>query len=208
MSNLNTEDPAANAGTWTEVPRQLKQKRCHECSKRTFYWLFEAEGAICTVCVNLRTMPRPIPQSVSAAESTSGKKRKSTVAPTIKNAILAKRACGQSKLSIAKEMHVAPGTVRNVLNEADFDQQVQQGRLDSVRLIPAAINGLEKSMGKGDGSTCIRFLEGVGIIGENVRRIPTPANDALMRAIVNLIDPEAAKPAIDAEVVTGSSSPS
>jgi hypothetical protein len=46
-------------------------------------------------------------------------------------------------------MHVAPGTVRNVLNEADFDQQVQQGRLDSVRLIPAAINGLEKSMGKG-----------------------------------------------------------
>ena len=105
-------------------------------------------------------------------------------------------------------MHVAPGTVRNILNEADFDQQVQQGRLDSVKLIPAAINGLRKSMGKGDGSTCIRFLEGVGVIGENVRRIPTPANDAMMRAIVNLIQPEAAKPAIDAEVVTNSSSPS
>jgi hypothetical protein len=29
-----------------------------------------------------------------------------------------------------------------------------------------------------------------------------------MRAVVNLINPEAAKPAIEAEVVTGSSSPS
>lgn len=208
MSDLETKDPTANTGTWTEVPRQSKQKRCHECSKRTFYWLFEAEGAVCKVCVNLRTMPRPIPHSSSVGESTNGKKRKSTVAPTIKNAILAKRACGQSKLSIAKEMHVAPGTVRNVLNEADFDQQVQQGRLDSVRLIPAAINGLEKSMGKGDGSTCIRFLESVGVIGENVRRIAPPLNDALMRAIVSLIHPEAAKPAIDAEVVTGSGLPS
>ena len=103
---------------------------------------------------------------------------------------------------------MAPGTVRNVLNEVDFDQQVQQGRLDSVRLIPAAINGLEKSMGKGDGSTCIRFLEGVGVLGENVRRISTLENDPLMLAIKNLINPEAAKPAIDAEVVTGSSSPS
>jgi hypothetical protein len=208
MSDLQTEDPAANSGSWTEVPRQLKQKRCHQCSKRTFYWLFEAKGAVCKVCVNLRTMPRPIPQTVSVGENTNGKKRKSNMAPTIKNAILAKRACGQSKLSIAKEMHVAPGTVRNVLDEADFDQQVQQGRLDSGRLIPAAINGLEKSMGKGDGSTCIRFLEGVGVLGEKVRRIPTPENDALMRAIVNLIQPEAAKPPIDAEVVTGPSSPS
>jgi hypothetical protein len=144
MSNLE-KGSAASAGTWTDITRQLKQKRCHECSKRTFYSLFEAEGAVCRVCVNLRTMPRPIPQSASVAETANGKKHKSTIAPTIKNAILAKRACGQSKLSIAEEMHVAPGTVRNVLNEADFDQQVQQRRLDSVRLIPAAINGLEKS---------------------------------------------------------------
>jgi uncharacterized membrane protein len=166
MSDLETKDPPANAGSWTEIPRQLKQKRCHECSKRTFCWLFEAEGAVCSVCVNLRTMPKPIAKSVSTGENREVKKRESTVAPSIKNAILAKRACGQSKLSIAKDMHVALGTVRNVLNEADFDHLLQQGRFDSVRLIPAAINGLEKSMGKGDGTTCIRFLEGVGVIGE------------------------------------------
>jgi len=75
MSNLETEDPAANSGAWTEVPRQLKQKRCHQCSKRTFYWLFEAAGAVCKVCVNLRTMPKPIPQTVSVGESTNGKKQ-------------------------------------------------------------------------------------------------------------------------------------
>ena len=82
----------ANAGMWAEIARQVKQKRCHECSKRTYFWLFEAKGAICSGCVNRRTMPRPIPHSSSVGESTNGKKRKSTVAPTIKNAILAKRA--------------------------------------------------------------------------------------------------------------------
>ena len=207
MSNLQTEDPAANAGTWTEVPRQLKQKRCHECRKRTFYWLFEQEGAICSDCVNLRNMAKPPAESEPAGNG-EAKKSRSTIAPVKKIAILAKRANGDTKASIARDLHVSRDTVAKVLTEADFDSAVEKGRFATVRLIPAAISGLEKSMGKGDGSTCIRFLEGVGVIGENVRRIPTPANDALMRAIVNLIDPEAAKPAIDAEVVTGSSSPS
>jgi uncharacterized membrane protein len=208
MNNLESEAPAANVGSWIEVPRQLKQKRCHECKKRTFYWLFEPEGAVCSDCVNLRNMTKPPEKSEAANREREARKSRSTIAPVKKIAILAKRANGDTKASIARDLHVSRDTVAKVLTEAEFDSAVEKGRFATVRLIPAAINGLEKSMGKGDGSTCIRFLEGVGVIGENVRRIPTPANDALMRAIVNLIDPEAAKPAIDAEVVTGSTSSS
>jgi uncharacterized membrane protein len=208
MSNLETEDAAANAGTWIEVPRQLKQKRCHECKKRTFYWLFESEGAVCSDCVNLRNTAKPPEKGEAANGEVEARKSRSTIAPVKKIAILARRANGDTKASIARDLHVSRDTVAKVLTEADFDSAVEKGRFATVRLIPAAISGLEKSMGKGDGSTCIRFLEGVGVIGENVRRIPTPANDALMRAIVNLIQPEAAKPPIDAEVVTGPSSPS
>jgi hypothetical protein len=153
-------------------------------------------------------MAKPPEKSEAANREGKARKSRSTIAPVKKIAILAKRANGDTKASIARDLHVSRDTVAKVLTEAEFDSAVEKGRFATVRLIPAAINGLEKSMGKGDGSTCIRFLEGVGVIGENVRRIPTPANDALMRAIVNLIDPEAAKPAIDAEVVTGSTSPS
>ena len=66
-------------------------------------------------------------------------------------------------------MHVAPGTVRNVLSEANFDQLVQQGSFDSVRLIPAALNGLEKSMGKKRRKYLHSIPEGVGVIGEKRR---------------------------------------
>jgi hypothetical protein len=53
-----------------------------------------------------------------------------------------------------------------VLNEADFDKAVEQGRFNAAELIPTALQGLEKSMGKGDGQVCNRFLENVGVLAE------------------------------------------
>jgi len=206
IATMSDNGTGTKTSLWTEVPHQPIQKYCHECKKRTFYWLFEPEGAICEDCVNLRNMAKPPAKSEPANGVGKAKKSRSTIAPTKKIAIFAKRASGASKGAISRDLGIAFNTVTKVLNENDFDRVVEQGRWDSVKLIPVALKGLELSMSKGDGSTCIRFLEGVGVLGENVRRIPTPANDALMRAIVNLIQPEAAKPPIDAEVVTGPSS--
>lgn len=102
--------------------------------------------------------------------SNSGKKSRSTIAPATKNAILARRANGQSKLSIARDVHVAPGTVRKVLDEADFDRLIQQSRSDCVGLLPLAQEGLKKAFAKGDGAACLRFLEGMGVLGEDKSR--------------------------------------
>jgi hypothetical protein len=208
IATMSENGNGTKASLWTEVPHQPKQKYCHECKKRTYYWLFEQEGAVCSDCVNLRNMAKPPAKSEPTGGNGEAKKSRSTIAPAKKIAILAKRASGASKGAISRDLGIAFNTVTKVLNENDFDRVVEQGRWDSVRLIPVALKGLELSMSKGDGNTCNRFLENVGVTGENVRRIPTPANDALMRAIVNLINPEAAKPAIEAEVVTASSSPS
>ena len=111
-----------------------------------------------------------MPQIPAANPSNSGKKSRSTIAPATKNAILAKRANGQSKLSIAKDLRVAPGTVRKVLDEADFNQLIQQGRSDCAGLLSEAIQGLKRAFERSEGATCCRFLEGMGVLGEDKSR--------------------------------------
>ena len=157
-------------------------------------------------------MPKPPVKTEPVGVNVQAKKSRSTIAPTVKNAILVKRASGQSKLSIAKEMHVAPGTVRKVLTEADFDQLIQQGRSDVMELVPDAIQGIKKACAKGDGSTAIRLLEGVSVLGPKPRKLPS--DPALTLAIQNLmgnvtLQVASAEKAINAEVIsTNSSSPS
>jgi protein-arginine kinase activator protein McsA len=203
-------DNRTNAGTWTEIARQSKQKRCHGCGKRTFYWLFERGGAICSDCVNLRSMVKPVPESASAGESTNGKNGKSKIAPAKKIAIIARRAAGETKASISRELHVAHNTVTKVLNEADFDRMVEQGRWNSGGLIPVALEGLEISMRKGDGQVCNRFLENVGVLAEKPRK--SPGDPTLVLAISNLMGgltvQAAPAPAIDVTPIPSSPSSS
>jgi hypothetical protein len=129
-----------------------------------------------------------MPQIPPANPSNSGKKSRSTIAPATKNAILAKRASGQSKLSIARDVHVAPGTVRKVLDETDFDQLIEQGRNDCADLLPEAIKGLKRAFERGEGATCCRFLEGMGVLGEDKSRRngAMQINPVLHQQITNL----------------------
>jgi hypothetical protein len=202
----------AGTNVWTEVPRQPKQRYCHECKKRTFYWLFEREGAVCSDCVNLRNMQAPPAKAEPAGGIGPAKKSRSTIAPAKKIAILAKRATGGSKASISKDVGVAIGTVTKVLNENDFDRAIEEGRFQSVRLIPIALNGLEKSMNKGDGQVCNRFLENVGVLAgkPNGKSGFDPTLSVAIGQLIYNGNPPQAKPAaaIDAEVVSSSPSPS
>ena len=83
---------------------------------------------------------------------------------------------------------MAPGTVRKVLDEADFDQLVQQGRSDCAGLLPEAIKGLKRAFERGEGATCCRFLEGMGVLGEDKshRNGTMPLNPVLHQQIMNL----------------------
>lgn len=209
------QDGPASAGIWREVPRQPKQRRCHECGKRTFYWLLEKEGAVCDDCANLRTMAKPSPRSSPDAGGNNGKKGKSKIAPSKKIAILAKRAAGESKASISRDLHVAHNTVTKVLNETDFEQAVSEGRFGCVKLIPRAINGLGMAMDKGDGATCNRFLENIGVVGPNVidaMRRPSARQQGAINVLVQAgatvtVQAAAAEKTINAEVVSSSDSP-
>jgi hypothetical protein len=199
------------ASLWTEVPRQVKQKYCHECTKRTFYWLWEKEGAICRDCVNLRNMPKPPDRTEPANGNGRARKSRSYIAPAKRIAIIAKRAAGESKASISRQVHSSRDTVAKVLNEADFDSAVEQGRFNAVELIQVALGGLEKSMSKGDGQVCNRFLENIGVLVEKSgKRAQDPSLTLAIQNLmgnVTLAAPQAASaPATNVEVVSVSSS--
>ena len=118
----------------------------------------------------------------------TGNRSRSTKAPAVVGAVLAKRAIGENKRQIARELKISPNTVDKILDESEFDAQIAFGRSQAVGLIPNAMEGLKVAFAKGDGSTSCRFLEGIGVLGEDKsRRGTSMASDpALQVAIQNL----------------------
>ncbi len=220
-TGLETPEPTSGgSGKWIDVPRQDSQKRCGVCDppKRTFYWTWEKDEKgkpriVCGDCLNARTA-RAIAAPVEAQNGgrKPGRKSGSYIAPSKRIAIITARARGDSKASISREVHSSRDTVAKVLNEADFDKRVEEGRFKVIDLVEDAIAGIKLACAKGDGSTAIRLLEGVNVLGPkaNGKRGQDPN---LFVAIQNLMlgtaTPQTASPpAISAEVVSVSSSPS
>jgi hypothetical protein len=112
-----------------------------------------------------------------------------------------------AKTKIAADLHMAHNTVTTILEEADLDEQILAGRASCVSLIPEAVTAVQHGLRKGDGNLGVRFLEGVGVIGDDRQRRPNGGIDAqLFVSIQNLIQPP--KPAdapkdnaINAEVI-------
>jgi hypothetical protein len=198
-------------GTWTEIPRQPVQRACHNanCKRRTFYWTLEVVNGkaepVCDKCVSFRAMEETRASSVIAVAVV--KKRKSNKSPSEKAAVIARRVQGETKTKIAADLHMAHNTVTTILEEADLDEQILAGRASCVSLIPEAVTAVQYGLRKGDGNLGVRFLEGVGVIGDDRQRRPSSGVDAqLFVSIQNLIQPpkpaEAPKDSpINAEVI-------
>lgn len=93
-----------------------------------------------------------------------GLKRNSRQSEPIKAAIVAKRALGESKAQIARDLELAESTVTDVLDSCDFKALIESGRIRVHRLIPRACDAIEMALDEGNGNIGIKILQGVGVL--------------------------------------------
>jgi hypothetical protein len=87
------------------------------------------------------------------------KPKKTLKPPAIQSAILAKRANGDSKAKISRDLGMAINTVTNVLELNDFDKNLQTEQAQSLKLIPRAIQVAHDRLSKGSENMAIHVLE-------------------------------------------------
>ena len=74
-----------------------------------------------------------------------------------------------------------------ILDETEFDAQIALGRSQAAGLIPKALKGAEMAFEKGDGATSCRFLEGMGVLGEQDVSGHQPALPTTLMQQINLL---------------------
>jgi len=172
-------ESSMSPGIWAPLPKQSKQARCrqnlsHLQTRRTFFWAIEPSGPICQECVNARQMRMALAETqengnggnVSAAGN-AGKRPRTTKAPAIVGAVLAKRANGANKAQIARDLKMSTNTVNKILDESEFDVQIAEGRRACVGLIPKAVTAVNTQLSRGDGTLGLKLLENLQVIGES-----------------------------------------
>ena len=107
--------------------------------------------------------------------------KRSNKAPAVKAAIIAKRANGEAKRKIARDLGISSPTVDVIIKEANIDQQIASGKLLCAPLIPKAVTAIETQLGKGDGELGRKFLNDMGVIGANAK----PAGEQQINAFSN-----------------------
>src|SRR6266403_1481028 len=145
------------------------------------------------------------------ATKTPYKPRKTLKPPAIQSAILAKRANGQSKAKIARDLEVAINTVTNVLELNDFDRSLESEQKESLSLIPAARKAVAYRLALNDGNIGVKVLENT-IWPLNAKTSKTP-NVGLTLAIQKLMGnvevnaPGTNQPVIEPQTTTNGSLP-
>lgn len=121
------------------------------------------------------------PQVVDPQAIPLRKVKHSRKAPAIKTAVILKRASGQAKSHIARDLGITHNTVNAILEESDIERHLSTGQQLCVGLIPKGAQAIEKAFDRGDGALAVRMFEGLGILGsENFKR------GSLMKADVHL----------------------
>jgi hypothetical protein len=126
----------------------------------------------------LQSQPAPITATFSQV-----KPRRSNKAPAVKAAVLISRANGKAKREISRDLGISRPTVDVIIKEADLDRTLASGKLSCATLIPKAIDAIEKTLVKGDGELGRKFLNDMGVIGENAKNSPGPEQIHLSQAI-------------------------
>lgn len=99
---------------------------------------------------------------------------------------MTRRALGQSKARISKELGIAVNTVSNVLELNDFDARLTDGRQLCAELIPASVRVVKNRLAQNSENAAFKLLEGIGVLGRDVK--PNRSNDPhLTLAIQNLM---------------------
>ena len=83
---------------------------------------------------------------------------------SVKAAIVSRRTIGDSKNKIAKDLEISRPTVDRILEECNFDQLVENGRIRVHQMIPKACDAVESALDEKNGSIGVRVLQGVGVL--------------------------------------------
>jgi hypothetical protein len=94
------------------------------------------------------------PQAIPAYKPRSSRK-----APAIKRSVLAKRVQGQNITSIANDLGITRNTTRTIIAEANLDQIMQDGQVETLRRIPAALRTLDVRLEKNSENAAIWLLD-------------------------------------------------
>ena len=117
------------------------------------------------------------------------KPRKSTKPPAIKASVITRRVQGQSKRSIARDLHITANTVDTILEESQIDSHLESGQRLSVTLIPEAIRVAKHRLSQNSENMAIKVLENTIWPLNNVKRSGMADNIGLTVAIQQLIMP-------------------
>ena len=109
--------------------------------------------------------------------------RKSRKPQAIKTAVVAKRANGQNKASIARDLQITSNCVTAIIEESDIDRIMQDGQIQTLSRVPAALQVLDVRLEKNSENAAIWLLDKC-FDAKNASRKPEPG---LTLAIQNLM---------------------
>jgi hypothetical protein len=87
------------------------------------------------------------------------KPRRTIKSQAIQNAVIAKHIGGTSKLQISKDLQLAPNTVSNILELSNVDEVMADGRLETLKRVPAALRTLDVRLEKNSENAAIWLLD-------------------------------------------------
>jgi hypothetical protein len=129
------------------------------------------------------------------------KPKRSTKPATIKNAIIARRASGESKAQIARELDIATNTVSSILELSDFERMRENGDLATHKLIPKSVAVLDTRLDLVDLDAAKYVLSNTIFSERNGRRSTTPADVNVATALNLYIDNKVITPDTDSNKI-------
>lgn len=87
------------------------------------------------------------------------KPARSRKAPSVKAAVISARVQGISKLQIARDLGMSKNTVNTIIEEANLDQIMEDGRLQTFTRLPAALKTLDARLEKNSENAALWLLD-------------------------------------------------
>jgi hypothetical protein len=115
---------------------------------------------------------------------------RSTKDPVVKAKVLLKRANGETKYSISKDLGMSHNTVDVILKEANFDGQVETGRNLCSTLIPESIRVVKHRLAQNSETAAFKLLEGIGVLGKDAKPSVQGEQFQLNQAISIMFKPQ------------------
>lgn len=84
--------------------------------------------------------------------------------PSVQAAVIAKKTLGDSNLKIANDLEINRATVQNILEQCNYKQLVEEGKIRVFKMIPKACDAFDGALDRKDVSVATTVLKGCGVL--------------------------------------------